>query len=124
MANNGQHTSLEGQESSIPRDIGSLQPTVEFHGQNQIAFALLEINTTNGWSVEMANNGQNTSMENQESSTPWDISGSSEEPRPLIEFNEENQIVFAFPEIHQQTNLAVEEFQNGAAVLNPQKSQT
>ena len=117
---NEQETSIEGQASSMSRGIGSLQqPTVESTGRNPIAFALNEVKPTNRWSGEMTNNEQHTSMESEISSIPRNISRSSREPQqPPAQFNDENQIVFALPEIHQQRNLTVGEFQNEAATLN------
>ena len=106
-------------QASIPRDTEILQPTVEFHCQDQIVFALTELKSNDRWSGEMANNGQYVSMENQASSIPRDIPGSSGEPQQHpVQFNDENQIVFALPEIHQQRNWVFGEFQNEAAVLN------
>ena len=120
---NEQETSIEGQTSSMFRSIGSLQqPTVESTGRNPIVFALNEVKSTNRWSGEIANNEQHTSMESEISSIPRNISRSSKEPpQPPVQFNDENQIVFALPEIHQQRNLNLEEFQNEVAILNTRR---
>lgn len=108
---NEQEASLVIQASLISRDIKSLQqPSAEHTDENQIAFALIEVKSTDRWSGEMANNGY------QASPIPRDTSGSSGERRQRpVQFNDNNQIVFALPEIHQQRNLTVGEFQNETA---------
>ena len=83
--NNGQETSMENQ-ASIPRDTEILQPTVEFHCQDQIVFALTELKSNDRWSGEMANNGQ--------------IPRNIETLQPTVEFYGENQIAFALLEIN------------------------
>ena len=59
-------------------DIDSLQPTVN---ENQIVFALPEVQSTDCWSVEMVNIVPHTPIEYQASSIPM---GS---PQPTIDGN-------------------------------------